>query len=441
MFFYQVGFSKSSDFFMPITMRFASTLVLASSAELYCPDVSSYQMDGGCNWDGNGWTCIGQGGTHGVTSFNLLGGYIEFDMDSSGSSAGMNNNFYTISPDSQWVSHDASYCDAQCPNGNCCMEMDIIEMNGNVNGATTWHSWTGNVGGCDAGGCAAEVDVNGQFHVRSEWDTDGWMHVYFNGNEVNGYNPFPNDDAKRVAMETFQSQGGKIESTQWNGWVPGCGDGCGPNNPNARFSVQNVKISGTVVMGPEPKKCSAPTPFPSPLPPTPPTPVPPTPSGVGKCGYDCSGGCNTCTGWSSSDFCVASQGNCEGSCTGKWCGGSVPPSRRRAAPQPSPPRRRTPAPSPVPVQCGNDDGNSLNHCVQNCPGDTFADCIDCCEIKFPDGPSPSPAPTTTTTTTLKPCGDDDGADLAHCVSNCPTDIYGACIACCEVKFPANDQIV
>jgi hypothetical protein len=34
-------------------------------------------------------------------------------------------------------------------------------------------------------------------------------------------------------------------------------------------------------------------------------------------------------------------------------------------------------------QCGDDDGDSLSHCVANCPSASFVDCIGCCEDKFP----------------------------------------------------------
>jgi len=56
----------------------------------------------------------------------------------------------------------------------------------------------------------------------------------------------------------------------------------------------------------------APTPVPTPSPPSP-SPSP-TPSGSGLCCYDGCGGSNCQGGW-----CGASQGNCEGSCGGKFC--------------------------------------------------------------------------------------------------------------------------
>merc|ERR1712125_110638 len=67
--------------------------------------------------------------------------------------------------------------------------------------------------------------------------------------------------------------GAVIYSSQWVGWVPGnCG---GDGNLQASSSaVSDIKITGRVVQGPEPTRCSGP---PTPAPPSP-TPAPPSPS-------------------------------------------------------------------------------------------------------------------------------------------------------------------
>merc|ERR1719215_61975 len=129
----------------------------------WCPREGDFFFDGGASWNGNGWSVAGGGGVHGKQSFNLLGGYVEFDMDSSGATPGMNNNFYTISPDHQYNSHQ-DYCDGQgphasSPTGTYCLEMDIIEANGNCFAAATWHTWPNRDGDCDMGGCSATASV------------------------------------------------------------------------------------------------------------------------------------------------------------------------------------------------------------------------------------------------------------------------------------------
>jgi len=242
--------------------------VSLAGAELYCPSENEFQMSGGASWNGNGWDVTGGGGAHGLTSFNLLGGYVEFDMDSSGATGGMNNNFYTISPDHAYTSYN-DYCDGQgpdasSPTGTYCMEMDIIEANGGCYAASTWHTWFNHDGGCDQGGCGVGYGWQSG-HVKAAFGTDGWMHITVNGNEMSSYNPYPSDNARGSVHDTMASVGVAIQSTQWHGWVPGdCGDQ--GNNPNSHFSVKNLKVSGSVIFGPTPPTCGGPSPTPSPTP-------------------------------------------------------------------------------------------------------------------------------------------------------------------------------
>jgi hypothetical protein len=98
----------------------------------------------------------GGGRVDGKTSFNLLGGYVEFDMDTSGAHTGVNNNFYTSSPDTC-----CGYCDIQANGSPQCMEMDIIENNGNCIAQSTWHTWPNKSGGCDEGGCEGNMYLKG----------------------------------------------------------------------------------------------------------------------------------------------------------------------------------------------------------------------------------------------------------------------------------------
>lgn len=250
----------------------------------------------------------GGGGVHGKTSFNLLGGYVEFDVENSGSQWGVNNNFYTISPDHAYTNYN-DYCDGQGPDassplGIYCMEMDIYEANGAQNLATTWHNWFNHDGGCDQGGCAAEKNLGGSFHVKAEFGTDGWMHTYFNDEEINAFNPYPSDAARDNVKNTMSSVGVAFASTQWTGWVPGPGEVEGDLD-NSQFSIKNVRVSGSVVFGPEPPKCTGPAPAPAPTP-------NPSPSG----GYCCWG--NTCDHHST--WCDASESQCK-ACNGEWRNG------------------------------------------------------------------------------------------------------------------------
>ena len=117
------------------------------------------------------WTLTGPGNVHGLTSYNLLGGYVSFTMDTSNAADGVNTNLYTISPDNGV--ENSGYCDIQVNDSPQCMEMDIIENNGNCLMATTWHVFTTDqeynqdtYGNCDPSGCAAEIFTPNVFLVN-----------------------------------------------------------------------------------------------------------------------------------------------------------------------------------------------------------------------------------------------------------------------------------
>uniref|UniRef100_A0A6T8UVI0 Cellulase n=1 Tax=Noctiluca scintillans TaxID=2966 RepID=A0A6T8UVI0_NOCSC len=282
------------------------------SAELYCPMESDMNADGNVQWNDNGWTMTGSGGVHGKTSFNLLGGYIEFEMDTTEAHPGVNTNLYTTSPQTC-----CDYCDIQDNGSPQCMEMDIIENNGNCLAQTTWHTWPNHNGDCDEGGCWGQRSLpGGSFQMKAEWSADGWMTVTMDGNVVDVSNPVPSENAKEYMAQQMQSIGAQIQSSQWVGWVPGASNCPGSGDlGSSKYSVRNLRISGTVLQGVEPTKCSSPSP-PSP------TPTPPAPTG-GPCCYGPQGAATSCqssdiTGCESG-WCGESSDHCTGNCAGTWC--------------------------------------------------------------------------------------------------------------------------
>jgi hypothetical protein len=51
----------------------------------------------------------------------------------------------------------------------------------------------------------------------------------------------------------MKSKGAVIYSSQWQGWVPGdCGGG---DLGSSTYAVKNLKITGKVLAGPEPRRC------------------------------------------------------------------------------------------------------------------------------------------------------------------------------------------
>merc|ERR1711998_377734 len=125
---------------------------------------------------------MGDGRVSTKTTFHTLGGYVEFDMDVSGAHCGVNTNIYTISPEGDFCGKDC-YCDIQDNGSPQCMELDIIEANGNCKFASTWHTIHNGFqgGGCDEGGCAYDGDLHSaQFQMKSTWDADGMWLTYMN---------------------------------------------------------------------------------------------------------------------------------------------------------------------------------------------------------------------------------------------------------------------
>lgn len=232
----------------------------------YCPTANDLTVAyGNAHLQDGGWTVTGGGGAATKTAFNLLGGYVEFTYDVSKVSTGVNTNIYTISPT---LGAGGSYSqDKYCDGAGVkpwCMEDDWVESNGNCGGATTLHTVQGPGQFCGSWGCRAEYHYNGQTSLkwRIEYDTTGHMTVKYGGQTVGpgSLNPAAKDSDWNVVVDFMKSKGVVIYSSQWGGWVPV--DSCGPAaqepiNPNSAFTISGLKISGTVVQGPEPKKCGS----------------------------------------------------------------------------------------------------------------------------------------------------------------------------------------
>lgn len=286
----------------------APTAAPIDGLECFCPSKTDLQWDYIGNSELNavvdgGWTIAqGTGETSGGRvstkgSFDLLGGYVEFDMDISKTIIGTNTNVYGIFPlpmpaaDGSNSFFVSNYCDGQVSDTYYwCPEMDILENNGPVAWASTYHTQahvTGSVHdanswGCDPSGCAADrlytppscyesscdggnrtvIDSAQPYKVRAEFSQDlGAMTVTLSqGSEsvviagadfqnTAGYPPMGPDFA--VMKEYMQSRGMVLESSQWVGWVP-MNETCPSFNPTgdgSTFSVSNLKFKGRLVAG------------------------------------------------------------------------------------------------------------------------------------------------------------------------------------------------
>jgi len=234
----------------------AAVFLGLANAEMYCLN-GQHDFTGGAKefaWLENGWSITGDGGVSGKQAFNLLGGYVQFTIDTSRAQGGVNNNFYTSSPPRSLF---PKYCDIQPNNSPQCMEMDIVENNGNCLSQTTWHTWPNKNGGCDEDGCWGQTYASGKRTMRASFSEDGWMTVTVNGKEVQVTHPTPSGNAMNYVKSQMQSKGVQFHSTQWVGWVPSGNCPGGENVDASTFTVTDVIVSGSIVQGPEATKCSS----------------------------------------------------------------------------------------------------------------------------------------------------------------------------------------
>lgn len=209
----------------------------------------------------------GKGAVATKASFNMLGGGAEFDIDFSQVQRGVNANIYTVSPTFGGSFTQSSYCDGSpgyIDKNNWCMEVDWIEANGACGAATTLHTKNQKAGndGCTAWGCRASYTFNGKasFHMRIEYGTDGTWTTIRDGQTINAgmMSPPPSQESWNVLKSTYESKGGVLYSSEWTGWVPEV-DQCGDNAKNtgsSHFTVSNLKVTGSIVQGPQARKCS-----------------------------------------------------------------------------------------------------------------------------------------------------------------------------------------
>jgi hypothetical protein len=208
-----------------------------------------------------GWNIQGGGASATKASFNLINGFVEYDVDFSSTNVGVNANIYTISPMS-FPSNGFNqnyYCDGAKTGSSWCTEVDWIETNGNCGGASTLHTveGTGN-NGCTAWGCQSTYYYSGKssFHMRVEFASDGTWVAFRDGVAIAPLTPTPSSNDWNVLKTALSTSGAVIYSSQWTGWVPAssCGTAAGDLSTSS-FSVSNLQIYGAVMQGPTPTRC------------------------------------------------------------------------------------------------------------------------------------------------------------------------------------------
>jgi len=242
------------------------------------------------------------------------------------------------------------------------------------------------------------------------------------------YHPKPSNAAKQSVADTFNAVGATIVSTQWYGWGPNeskCKDN--GDNPRSSFSISNLKVSGTVLMGPTPSKCSGsptpPPPSPQPTPPTPPSPTPCTaadtdPWGTGSEVPCCDGLQKVLKKWDG-------DGNNYYKCV------ATPSPTPEPTPSPTPSAPPTP-PSPTPCTAANRNPfgtgsevpccNSLQKVLKNWDGDGnyYYKCLATPSPTPEPTPSPRPSPSPPTP---KPSPAGGKCCWGGCSGDCHSDTY------------------
>jgi hypothetical protein len=232
---------------------------------MYCPSSSDLVVayGSGVSLKKQGWSVQGDGGAATKAAFNLNGGYVEYDLDVSAAKVGVIPNVYALFPSDvgSAFDHDRHYCDA-AENGKVwCPEIDWVESNGNCGGAAAIHTVPGSgPDSCNSWGCTAEFKhSDGKIHMRIDYSTGGKMTISRDGKQLQGFSPLPTGSDHAVIKKHHEERGAVIYSSQWtSSWVPmekTCGSGPGDIG-GSHFSVSNLRVYGSVVQGPTPKKCA-----------------------------------------------------------------------------------------------------------------------------------------------------------------------------------------
>jgi len=267
-----------------------------TEVQCFCPTASELQWDYGEGKPGNeirdgGWTITEDGRVSSKGVFNLLGGYVEFDIDISRTAIGVNSNVYGVFPFMASGDFDAfHYCDAQPISPVWCPEMDFVENNGPVAWTSTWHTVPGRVPegtrnphGCDEKGCYAARYYQPPFHYKAQCtarepapvidssrvhtirvsfdELTGDMTVVFkqgaavvnmSGDSfLNDLGSAPDSYDRSIVKQYMEERGLAMVSSLWVGWVPAATTcpSYGATAEGSSFSVSNLRFAGKLIRG------------------------------------------------------------------------------------------------------------------------------------------------------------------------------------------------
>jgi hypothetical protein len=156
----------------------------------FCPRAKDFGNYADATLFDGGWTIKNMASVHSKAAYDLVGGSVEYDIDLTNAVLNVNQAFYTISPktfpdDTGYT--PAYYCDAGS-SSNFCLEVDWLESNGNCGGVSTLHTSYGTGSGvCNSWGCGNKyVYTNASYHVRHQYDSQGFWSMFINGVNTGG---------------------------------------------------------------------------------------------------------------------------------------------------------------------------------------------------------------------------------------------------------------
>jgi len=266
--FVAVDITMKSILALLVGVVLASDAVASGAVKSYCPsqnDLTIAYVDHhypAPQLRNQGWHIKGGGGVASMASFNLLGGYVEFDVDLGNVQNGVNANVYAISPKEFHMGmfdKQSDYCDGAGNGTNYpfCLEVDWLEANGHCGAAMTIHAIQGPGKGCTAWGCRTSYYLKStKYRMRIEYSATGRVNVFRNGNQVDDLYPTPGADIWEHVVKNNVHRGSVIYSSEWVGWVPHEDCGRRGNLGASSFTVSNLVVHGSVVRGPVPAECS-----------------------------------------------------------------------------------------------------------------------------------------------------------------------------------------
>jgi len=94
--------------------------------------------------------------------------------------------------------------------------------------------------------------------MKIEYDLAGHWTTIRDGQVISpgSLSPAPQDYDWSTLANAYRQHGAVFWSSEWVGWVPVAECGTSGDINSSGFAVKNIRVNGSVVQGPTPRKCS-----------------------------------------------------------------------------------------------------------------------------------------------------------------------------------------